>query len=125
MPDFKENLPSQCPPADAKSTEFPEVWRAVRNGVPSEGDFLSHAALGKENTKGTDACRFASCSFFSKREALLDIFKFPTVRSECSHMVSLRIPENCGRHKKKRKHVDFWAYQGFSFCGCVVRVEAV
>ena len=115
--DFAEQLPEQCPPADASDVELEEVYRLVRSKNVDIEVFKSHAALGKVPPKGMDLCRWSSCSLLldGKRS------KLPALK-DCDWAARLVVPKGAGMSKQKKNHVDFWCGKHFSLEGAVVEV---
>ncbi len=114
---FEEVLPDQCPPVDALDEELGPVWRLVRAVPPSRDDFLSHAALGRQN-RGFDPCSFASCSMWQTEEQIKAQQKLPKLKAMTP--VKLNIPAKAGKWRLRRTgHIDFWQYSGFDILACI------
>lgn len=117
---YKEPLPPGCPPPAATEQEIPKLIRFVRSNPPTEDDFRSHAALGKQCPKQVCPCRWASCSFFdSIRKELL---KLPRFRN-FSHAAVIRVSTADGKVVAGAQgHYDVWAYTHWDILGAVYDV---
>lgn len=118
---FKEELPEDCPGNDSPDQPLAEVWRFLRNEEPSEACFSSHAGRGRPCPEGTCPCRWASCSLFIGDELTSNMMKTPMFK-RFKARAKLEIAAGSGRSQVNDKHVDFWAYEGFSFLSAVVKV---
>jgi len=106
--DFVENLPDNCPPKDAAETGYNPLFRLVASKPARRRDFASQAAQGRKRPNGVDECRWASCSFFTSKEAAMR--RLPKPRARFNFIACLSIPNGAGKSKKSKKHVDFWFY---------------
>lgn len=120
--EFAEDLPKSCPPEDANDREFDSIFRALPNEAINEKHFLSKLACGEKVPYGTDACRFASCSMFTTKRAAQKMLQYPKYTG--GTLAELEIPKGSGESKKKKQHVDFWAYKGFSFLSAVKEIHS-
>lgn len=119
---FKENLPKKCPPSDSVDAELKDVWRFIKGTVASESCFCSFAKLNRENKSNVCPCRWASCSLYIGDRNTLEMMKLPKFKNFKAR-VEMNIPLGSGRSKTVDRHIDFWAYDSFSFLGAVTRVE--
>lgn len=121
MTEFKEKLPKQCPPIDAEDRSYDEIWRALPETTPKPEHFLSKAATETCTLPDIDPCRFASCSMFTTKNSASKILGFPKYRNGA--LAKLNLPVGAGLSKKKKQHVDFWAYAGFDFVGAILEIK--
>lgn len=118
---YLEPLPSSCPTPTAVDVQLVDVWRFLRGTVVANDSFCSHAALGHDNRRGVPECIWASCSLFvgdAKTKSMLKLPKFKNFQARAE----LRIPVGSGKSLRTGDHVDFWAYDTFSFAKAIVRV---
>lgn len=120
-PEFREKLPKGCPPGNASSKGFEEVYRLVDNNPPVQTDFDSHEALGLKRIHGACPCRWASCSLFIKKQAALSLKKLPKFKEK--FVASMAIPDNVGVSRVRKGHVDFWMFKSFDPTAAVLDVE--
>ena len=121
MIDFAEELPAQCPPQDANDVKFERIFRTIPDEEIEQKHFLSKMANGDKLQYGTDPCRFASCSMYTAKRAARKMLQFPKFTG--GTVAELTIPEGSGESKKKKQHVDFWAYQDFNFLEAVTKIH--
>ena len=118
---YLEPLPEECPPNDAVEKEYPEVWRALPSDHVLDEHFFSKTKAGNKLPEGMDPCRFASCSLYTAHSPAAKMLKFPKFQGGA--VAKLTIPGAAGRAKKKKQHVDFWAYSEFKFLDFVLEVK--
>lgn len=114
-PRFKEQLPDSCPTDGAIDQPITIAYRVVQSPTPTETDFHSHALLGKPLSPTMDACRWSSCSLFVCKTTVMELAqRMPKLRFPNAHVSTLSIPSGAGYSLiKKKKHVDFWMFDGF------------
>lgn len=118
---FKEHLPPNCPPSEAKDQDWGAVYRLVKHDAVSEEDFLSHAALGTVPRSAKDLCRFSSCSLFTSKDTALG--KLPTMKKKFKYLASLAIPLGSGKSKQSGHHIDMWFFKRCDPCCLVQDIE--
>ena len=64
-----------------------------------------------------DPCRAASCSLMASRVAAEKLLKLPRYRK--GSVACLHIPKGSGKARKKKQHIDFWAFSGFDFVSSI------
>ena len=124
--EFGEDLPAECPPADALVEALATVYRLVPKAEPDDTCFASHFALGKDKPDtytGTD-CEWASCSLFGSLDAML---KIKGLRKRNKYVAELKIPEQSGRYvaayvADEMRHIHFWRFNSFELSNAVVSV---
>lgn len=115
---WKESLPVSCPPVSAKENKI-EVFRILKEEIPSENDFLPFVKLYPENERYKTLCKAYALSFYDTienakaawQEALgrgNDIGKF---------VAQYEMLETHGRseYKIKTGHFSTWLYNGWEF----------
>jgi hypothetical protein len=118
---FAEELPDACPPSDAKDVPLTDVYRLSHTDNFTEGEFASHAALGRTPPKSlNDMCRWSSCSLTTHPVVLKKLRKL-----KHRFALKLSIPAGAGVSKRKEIHVDFWRYEHFDPSTAVVTVEDI
>jgi hypothetical protein len=125
---FFEELPEQCPPANAMERELPAAYRVVTNVNPDMEDFKSYAARKVKCPDGFDPCRWASCSLFLSRDRAIEIaMKLPKPRFKKPFIATMSITAMDGVSlvKKNSPHVDFWMYSNFDPLNAIVETESV
>lgn len=117
MCEYAEELPSQCPPDDAVDRAWDALYRAVPCKPAEVKHFASKAANGDKPSVLDDPCRFASCSMYTALRPAEKMLQYPNYKDGA--VVKLKISAGSGKSKRKKQHVDFWAYMGFDFIGAV------
>lgn len=124
-PQFREKLPSNCPPEASSPLKKQIVLRLVGPGDVTEDDFKSHAALGYPCPKGNE-CEWAACSLFLNgigRDKLRSLVKFPRLKKK-NALAFLEINETAGVGViSKTKHISFWMFHNFKPLGNVKEVK--
>ncbi len=111
--EFKsKNLPLQCPPDNATSSDFEEVYRLTETDQPKESDFLDHFEADLFNPrihKGRE-CEACALSFYTDTRELKRMQKkYPSMGEK---VISVgQITEDCGIHTIKRTHINLWVFE--------------
>jgi len=117
VPSWREDLPENCPPAEAAPLNNLKLMRLVGPHDVVESDFASHAALGYTCHMEDKECEWASCSMFLPSLAphqLRDLRKFKRLKSKTS-IVYVQVHSSAGVAViKPTRHVDMWFYDSFS-----------
>lgn len=122
---YLEQLPDQCPPAQAQDQALGPAYRILPSDVPSPEHFYSHSRLGKTTPPGVDSCRFASCSLFTCADTARALAKkLPKMRATSTHLAEITIVAGAGSTyvNETTKHVDFWMYDNFDVVAAVAKV---
>lgn len=108
---YLEDLPPQCPPAEAEDGNYGVLWR-VKTSTSLDvcpSDFESSAKQGKPCPPKVDLCRWSSCSLFETEHGVTSLKKLPKFKGK-GHF-SLSISRGVGRALRgSGGHVDFWFY---------------
>jgi hypothetical protein len=123
---YWENLPQQCPPAEAQDVAIEVAYRVVYADPPQKDDFASHAKLGKKAPESVDPCAWASCSMCTRIDRMRNFAGLPKVRGKGPTFVAkLSIPAGSGMSLKKGYHIDFWMFDTFDPVAATIEAEAV
>jgi len=112
---FKEELPAQCPPADAGPLLPQRLLRLTENQSFTDADFMSHAALGRPCFNGKH-CEWSACSMFLptiSKTQLDDLRRFPNLRRK-SVVAYVEVNQQSGVGTiSKTKHVNLWMFKSY------------
>lgn len=111
---WHEELPENCPPADAEYPENFLCFRLASQNPPVEDDYRSHRELYPEREFHVNECRARSLSVFSDRSECEKIKKLPANREKL--LISFRLFPECGVIKKTGKseaHYSWWILADF------------
>jgi hypothetical protein len=123
---YFEDLPDQCPPAEAVDAQLAAVWRVVPGAQPTVEDFHSHAKRGKRKPPTVADCAWASCSLFNSRTKAASIAaKLPKPRFEHAYLSELQIAQGSGRSLIEKEHVHFWMYAGFDPMQAIIQTTPI
>ena len=121
---YWEELPLQCPPAEASEDAIELAYRVVYSNPPNREHFRSQRYLNRQLSPGGDECRHASCSLCATIERARLFCGLPKVKAKVPLIAHMSIPQGSGRQLTKKDHIDFWIYDDFDPCSAVVEVEA-
>lgn len=125
-PLYFEEMPAQCPPAEAVDAQLPAVWRVVPGANPTVQDFHSHAKLGKIKPPPVDDCAWASCSLFNSRTKAASIAsKLPKPRFSHAYISELQILQGSGKSLTKKEHVHFWMFAEFDPMQAIIQTTPI
>jgi len=112
--DWFEELPKECPPEDAKSTEGKTFFRLISNETPNDNDFVSQSFEFPNKIFDMPLCILKSVSIFDSLDNCQKIKKYPRHRNKCIAKLALR--ENDGKIKKTfgENHYSWWRSINFS-----------
>jgi hypothetical protein len=125
---FLEELPPQCPPAQATGVALEGAYRVVSCATPTIKDFWSQAALGVPMRPTIDPCKWRSCSLFLSRTKAIDIAgKLPKSRMREPHLALIHISPSDGKAlvNSKTLHVDLWLSSQFNPEDAILELEKV
>ncbi|TXM96737.1 hypothetical protein FV242_33180 [Methylobacterium sp. WL64] len=117
-PDFAEQLPANCPPADAAKTSKRQLLRLGRKDPPTPQCFESYSAKGRTCDDDTDPCEHASCSTFIHYENddfAQALSRLPSFKKFYKYLHFMNIDEKTGIMKINQYtgHVDLWIFSTF------------
>jgi hypothetical protein len=116
-PVYREELPEECPPADAIEIQDGTVlFRLVRSNPPTNVDFDSWRALNPEKPcpNGLCECRARAVSVHDDAEASAKLRKLPKFRR---YMIAkLSLEEGAGKIKETggKAHYAWWPFADFN-----------
>lgn len=121
---YMEDLPDQCPPAEAEDQPFGPAYRILPADQVELKHFYSHHKLGKPKPAGVDDCRYMSCSLFGSEEKARAIASLPKFRVTSTHLAEINVPSGVGSSliNEKTKHIDFWPFDPFDVTVAVTKV---
>lgn len=119
---FKEELPSSCPPPGSVDEALENVCRMLfHSPEDDEKNYKSHAELGIR-TNGATPCDARSCSLFRFGDVAKAAMKIGAFKKR--KVAILNIPKGSGRHTTNTKngHINFWMADHFHPQSCVVQI---
>lgn len=119
-----EELPEQCPPADAQSLENFVCFRLCETSSPCDEDFHSHRQKAPHQRFNTPECIARAVSVFNDREAAANLLKLPAHRNKS--IVRLKLVSTDGVAKKtgnNKSHFSWWRSSLFDI-GSAVEEDA-
>lgn len=124
---YLEDLPEQCPPANAKDQQFGPAYRILPKAEPAIEHFYSYSKLGLTKPGGVDECRYRSCSMFTNILQARAIATLPKKRATSTHLAKVVVQAGFGTSwlNSKTDHVDFWPYDTFDVAAAVTEVVPV
>ena len=107
--EYKEELPSSCPPIDAFSADM-VAYRVVFNYPPKEDDFFSQRKLYPLKPFKVDECIAHACSVFNDKGEILK--KKKLLKHENVTIVKFNIETCDGKIKKTLSpgHYSWWIF---------------
>jgi hypothetical protein len=111
---WAEDLPPNCPPADAIEPVNDPFYRLVGNVPPSDEDFWSQRKLYPLKKFNTTECMACSCSLSSTIDRCVELSKLPALQNK--RIVELLLPPKSGLIKKtgvNADHFSWWRAKDF------------
>lgn len=117
--EWYEELPDQCPPAEAFIVDGFVCYRLCKSEIPSDSDFYSHRKLYPEKKFSASECETRSISVFRDPVDLDRVLKLAVHKGKA--VVSLTLSKNDGVAMKtgKDSHYSWWRSIGFKVPGVV------
>ena len=109
-----EELPLQCPPADAK-TPSGTFYRLAENSTATCKDFWSHRKLYPNRSFNTTECIARSVSIFNSKTSLEKLKKLSLHKDKT--IVAINLNESAGVLKKTgqdESHFSWWRLSSFN-----------
>lgn len=122
---FRENLPHACPPNHAKNDNFGPAYRLADSAKPVLTDFDSAAAKNEPMHPKADACRWASCSFFTSIDILKKKQKTYPKLKKMGFFIEMTITSDAGRYVAENGHIDLWMYRDFNPLNKITKVASI
>jgi hypothetical protein len=112
--DWSEELPPNCPPAEARPPGLRRFYRLVNSFPPSASDFLSNRALFPDRRFNVDECIARALSIFETAKACSRIRRLPLHRDQV--LVAFSLPDSCGviLRTAGHTHYSWWSRRGFN-----------
>lgn len=109
-----EELPEQCPPANAFGVEGFVCYRMCNSAAVVNEDFYSHRKLFVDRVFNVPECRARSVSVFTDPRDLDAFFKLQVNKNKA--LVKLRLIESDGLAMKtgKKSHYSWWRSKTFN-----------
>ena len=115
---FREELPPDCPPADAEEiASAREVFRLVRSMPPAPADFDSQRREKPGWKFGVPECLARGVSVFSDSSDCERVMKLPHMRGR--KICRVRLDSGAGKIKKTfdHSHHTWWPFASFDILG--------
>lgn len=105
----QEDMPPQCPPADAAPNNVEPVYRFIEEDTVQEIDFLNHKER-KKRYPPDKTCEALAISFYTTINAAKSAAtKFKNLKNK--NFVAGKITSECGIHNIKNYHLNLWVYK--------------
>lgn len=113
MTSWFEELPEQCPEADAKSPNGKIYYRLIENEKISCNDFWSHRKIWPHKAFNTSECRARSVSIFEDISQCAKLLLLPL--HENKHVAEIKLTPDAGLLKRTGKagHNSWWRSDSF------------
>jgi len=115
---WKENLPINCPPLNAKEIKT-EVFRIIKDEVPTEHDFAPYSKLYPDNPRYNSLCKAYAVSFYDSFQNAKIALEDALDRGNNigSFIGQYEINENDGinEYKSNTGHYSTWFYKSWDF----------
>lgn len=112
--EWAEELPHQCPPAEATPPENVTYYRYVASIPLREDDFHSQRKHFPLKQFGIDECIARAVSVFSDPEKIKSLNKLPNLRGK--KLIEIILTPESGvviRSCSKEHHYSWWRVKGF------------
>lgn len=112
--EWAEELPNQCPPAEAVPPDNAAYYRYVQAMPLTEGEFHSHRMLFPLKPFNASECIARSLSVFSNPENIKNLAKLPSFRGK--KLVEMILPPESGliiRSGNTENHYSWWRVKDF------------
>lgn len=108
--EWAEELPPQCPPADAIPPENKTFYRLVSSNPPAEEDFWSQRQLKPHASFRTDECMARAVSLFSSKDSCAAVRLLPAHRGKNEVVMEILLTDGSGVVKPtfKQNHYSWW-----------------
>ncbi len=117
MSNFRDDLPSKCPPVDAREVASEEsVFRLVRNNPPTVNDFKSQRqARPSASFSGVDECTVRGLSVYGSIGDAKEKLLLPKFRKGY-FLCRLKLNRGAGRIKQtfNYSHHTWWPYKAYN-----------
>lgn len=115
--EFRDTLPAECPPVDAKSiTGKLYVYRALDADVPCDADFFSQVKrFPAKKYRDKDKCIVSGLSVFTKVEQGAMAVRLPSPRLKGKTVCKVELSPGSGKilQNGQNYHCTWWPSAGF------------
>jgi hypothetical protein len=120
---FRENLPRECPPADAFELDSPtDFWRLIEDDSPSELDLIPHLLKYPERCFDDECCAMG-LSIYAKRECVIEVKKLPRLKNLKIYRITLDESTGLVKQTFKPSHHTWWPYKLPNILDCFQEAE--
>ena len=112
---YRESLPPECPPNEAKDITSETIcYRLVCNAPPTDDDFRSQRTLEPNRDFGVSECRTRGLSVFTQAsDATRAARRSRNLRGAKLAQLTLNQGAGCIKQTGSRSHHTWWPYQAF------------
>lgn len=112
---FREELPPDCPPADAiEIVEDITVFRLVQTAPATDEDFRSLRDLKpKKPFPDLSECQLKGLSVHKDKSDSRNLLKLPNLRNRLIYKVTLRTGAGKIKQTNKPSHHTWWPFAGY------------
>ena len=115
---WKEELPDNCPPEDAKAPNEKELYRLVSSNPPTDNDFDSHRALYPNKIFNVSDCQAHSISIINNLSDIEKMKKLPLHKNKIIVRLQLELKDGLIKQTGKITHFSWWVSKNFSLTQC-------
>ena len=108
-----EELPDQCPPAQASNLEKFVCYRLCEGAQPAEGDFLSHRTLFPKKVFRVPECQARAISVYKEAEDLDSVLKLPAHKHKIKVKITLGQDDGAVMKTGQGSHYSWWRSKRF------------
>lgn len=108
-----EELPEQCPPAEAFIPRGFVCYRLCEGEAPSDVDFLSHRHLTPHKKFSVPECQARAISVFQNSEDLSGVLKLAAHRHKKIVRITLDSCDGAAMKTSGSSHYSWWRSAGF------------
>lgn len=108
-----EELPDQCPPAQASNLEGFVCYRLCEGFQPAEGDFLSHRTLFPEKIFRAPECQARAISVYKEAKDLDFVLKLAAHKHKYKVRITLGHEDGAVMKTGQTSHYSWWRSKRF------------
>ena len=123
MNNWTEELPKNCPPADAFDPNGMVFYRLAKTNPVTENDFLSQRAIKPKTVfENVNECISRSLSVWDDFEKCINIFKLPRHKNKPQIVMKLNLKSGDGLilHTFKPNHFSWWRTKNYDISSTLV-----
>lgn len=118
-----EELPGQCPPAEASNFERFVCYRLCEGTLPAERDFLSHRTLFPKKVFRVPECQARAISVYKEAKDLDFVLKLPAHRHKNKVKITLGQDDGAVMKTGNDSHYSWWRSKRFDLVCAVGGME--